>query len=485
MKNTILFSILERLTESELEAWLRFVASDYHCSNSKVHSLSQLIANYQPRWDHPKLEKQAAWKQLFPGKTYREASMNNYVSDLLQLTYQFLAHQQLQQQSDLQYELQIQQLLDRNLTKPAERLYKKWLKLSSDAKGAEALRIRQVQARYQDTFGLLASRRKHINALQDQSSYLDQYYALQQLINYCGMLSRQSIVQGHYELSYLEEILRRYRNNEQGLQEVPAIGIYVALVQLLHEDSSEEDFRALQERLHRDADTLPESEQKTVYNFLLNYCIRQINRGQPHYYQAVFSIYQDLLSTGLLLQDGRLTQWTYTNIITAASRLKAWDWTEAFINDYRDLLPAKDRYNAFHYNISALRYERGQYDEALQGLHQVEFTDAFYQLAAKTIQLKIYYRQEEVEAFQALVFASKQFVMRNRQLSAAKKQAYQNFLKLIRRLFDLRTQQPYWNTAKWEQRYAQLQERLTNQNYSANNKDWLKGELQLLVSSVS
>jgi len=119
----------------------------------------------------------------------------------------------------------------------------------------------------------------------------------------------------------------------------------------------------------------------------------------------------------------------------------------------------------------------------LRGLHNIEFTDAFYQLAAKTIQLKIYYLQQEHEAFSALVFASRQFVLRNRQLSTAKKQACQNFLKLIRRLFDLRHQRPYWPAEKWEQRRTQLLERLDNAKYSANNKDWIRGEVALLSQS--
>lgn len=478
MQKTILFDLLKTFSLAERTAWLQFIRSHFHLTSAHVRRLGEHIAIHSPNWEHPKLEKEACWAALFPGKTYRVTSLNNYISDLLQCTYQFLSTRQLQKRNDLQFELQIQELLDRNLVKPAQRLYRKWVEQSGDAQGAEALRIRQVQARYQDLLGLMASRRQHTTALQDQSRYLDKYYALQQLINYCGMLSRQSIVQGAYELPYLEELLRRFANNEQELQEEPAIAIYVTLTQLLREDSKKDHFKKLQEQLQRYPDALPETERKTAYNFLLNYCIRQINRGQTQYYQAVFDIYQELLSAGLLLQDGYLTQWTYTNIITTASRLKAWEWTADFINTYREQLPSKDRYNAYHYNLSALRYERGQYDEALQGLHQIEFTDAFYQLAAKTIQLKIYYRQQETEAFQALVFASKQFVVRNRQLSTTKKQAYLNFLKLIRRLYDLRLHQPYWNSAKWEQRRQQLQERLENAKYAANNKDWVRGELE-------
>lgn len=478
MQNTLLFSLLQKLSANERQNWLKFMQSDYHCSNLIIRQLATIIFNQTTNWTQPIFAKETCWKLLFPNKAYQEKSLNNYISDLLQYTYQFLSHEQLKRKFDLQAELQIKHLLDLNVKKQAERLLKKWKRSSSDNKGAEAIRIRQRQAHFEDTLGLMASRRQYTGALQEQSKYLDQYYALQQLINYCGMLSRQSIIQGEYELPYLEEILRRYHTNEQLLQTEPAIGIYIALVQLLQQDSNEDKFKELEHQLRRHPDALPDHERKVAYNFLLNYCIRQINRGHTHFYQSVFTIYQDLLKEGLLLQDGRLTQWTYTNIITTASRLKAWDWTENFIRQYRNKLPPKDQHNAFHYNLSALRYEKGDYSEALQGLNEVEFTDAFYQMAAKTIQLKIYYLLQEAEAFRALLFASRQFILRNKQLSTTKKQTYQNFLKMLGRLFDLRYEQSYWSKERWQKKQEQLLERLDNPKYNASNKDWIRSELQ-------
>lgn len=481
MENTLLISLLRRLSADQRSNWGLFINSDFHCRNQVLRQLATTILNNVRDWESPSFSKEDCWAVLFPKTPFEETKLNNHISDLLQFTYQFLSHERLKTSQNLQFELQVSQLLDLNLTKHAERILRKWKRQSSANQGTEALRVRQLQARFDDVIDLRGSKRQHTQALQEQSRHLDQCYALQQLINYCGMLSRQSIVQGEYELTYLAEILRRYGADEQGLQTEPAIAIYVALAQLLQEHSSEDEFKQLEALLEQFPKALPSNDRKTVYNFLLNYCIRQINRGQTHFYQSVFNIYKNLLTEGLLLQDGFLTQWTYTNIITTASRLQAWEWTEDFIHRYRNALPKKDRHNAFHYNLSALRYERGDYSEALQGLHEVEFTDAFYQMAAKTIQLKIYYLLQEAEAFRALLFASRHFILRNRQLSTTKKQAYQNFLILLGRLFDLRYERPYWNATKWEKRKSQLLERLENRTYSANNKDWIRKELRELV----
>jgi hypothetical protein len=487
MKKTLLLEIIKAFSSDQLKVWAAYCQASYPITNPRLHELARLLYTFQSDWDNEGLKKEQLWSQLYPQQRYRASSMNNHVSDLLQATYGFLATERLRRSEEF-YVLQIQELLDLGLIQPAQRVLKKWKKSWDDQpeQGAAALKARYQIVQFEDTLDLLASRRQHTAALQRKSRLLDQYYALEQLTNYCGMLSRQKIVQGQYQLPYLEEIFRRAASGESGLDEQSAVAIYLALARLLSEaEDSPDHFAQLELVLNNHPDALPPSEKRTVYNFVLNYCVQRINLGETHYYQKVLTIYRNLLDENLLLQDQRLSQWTYTNIVTSGSRLKAWEWTEQFLEDYRTYLPPQDQYNAYHYNRTALRYEQGKYDDALQGLHQVEFTDAFYHLAAKTIQLKIYYQREATESFHALLFATRQFVNRNRQLSSLKKKAYLNFLKLARQLFDLAYQRPYWTHAKWQQRYEKLQDRLASNTYTANNKDWVREEMKWFRSDIS
>ena len=71
-------------------------------------------------------------------------------------------------------------------------------------------------------------------------------------------------------------------------------------------------------------------------------------------------------------------------------------------------------------------------------LHNVEFTDAFYHLSAKLIQLKTYYLLAENEALLALINATRRFVQRNRQLSDYQKKSSLNFLHILQLLSQLR-----------------------------------------------
>ncbi|WP_367389224.1 hypothetical protein [Lewinella sp. LCG006] len=487
MKNNLLSQILHKFSPPQLKAWSAYCQSPYHLTNKHLQNLSVLLLEYFQRESYQLLDKATLWQQLHPDQPYRASTMNNYLSDLLQATYAFLAHNELQNNEDIAYPLQIQALLDLGLVIPAQRILKKWQKKWADfpEEGATSLNIRYQIAGFEDTISLLASKRKHNSALQRKSQLLDQYYTLEQLVNYCNMLSRQHIVQGQYELSYLKEVFQKAAAVDQQMQYQSAINIYLALARLLQSEDDDHSFSDMEKQLEIYPEALPPEEKRTVYNFLLNYCVQRINMGETHYYQKVLTIYRKLLDEQLLLRDQRISQWTYTNIVTSGSRLKAWEWTEHFLESYRTFLPPQDQYNAYHYNLAALRYEQAQYDKALQGLHQVEFTDAFYHLGAKSIQLKIYYHKEETASFQALIFATRQFVTRNRQLSSLKKNAYLNFLKLIKQLYDLRYESKYWKSEKQQHRMQKLQDRLSNKAYSANYKDWLAEEREKLEVHTS
>ncbi|MCB0589081.1 MAG: hypothetical protein KDD06_27580, partial [Phaeodactylibacter sp.] len=80
------------------------------------------------------------------------------------------------------------------------------------------------------------------------------------------------------------------------------------------------------------------------------------------------------------------------------------------------------------------------YHQALQSLQGVEFSDAFYHMAAKIIQLKSYYELEETEPFFSLLEASRKYIRRNRQLSDYQKQSNSGFLKIAGKLKNLRLQ---------------------------------------------
>ena len=128
----------------------------------------------------------------------------------------------------------------------------------------------------------------------------------------------------------------------------------------------------------------------------------------------------------------------YKNIVTTAIRLKEFQWTEKFINEYKPLLPPDEQHNAYAYNLAAWYHAQNDYRNALFQLQDVEFTDTSYHLGAKIIQLKSYYELDEEEAFYALVEAFKKYNYRSKDLSDYRKKANDNFLKIAKKIFQIK-----------------------------------------------
>ncbi|MBL7776273.1 MAG: hypothetical protein JNK89_09750, partial [Saprospiraceae bacterium] len=215
--------------------------------------------------------------------------------------------------------------------------------------------------------------------------------------------------------------------------------------------------------------------------YALNYCIRRINAGQPEAYAEALALYQTLLDRGVLLRQGRLSQWTFKNITTAGLRSGAFAWTEQFLNHYRALLPPSEQENAYAYNLAALYFEKEQYTATLLTLQNVEFTDFSYHLGAKIMQLKSYYLLDETEALQALLEATQQLLRRNRSLSAFGKTANLNFIRMLRLLLQWKHGGDTRAPVKHRQQQAQLLDKMERLQPLAN-KDWLQDMLDRIGS---
>ena len=238
-------------------------------------------------------------------------------------------------------------------------------------------------------------------------------------------------------------------------------------------------YREARRLLYHNPHVFPREELNDLYDYVQNFSVKKVNSGQTQYYEQILDLYKEMLSRELLLRNGYLTQWTYINIVTAGIRLQDFEWTEQFIHTYKANLAPEVRDNVYTYNLAALEFERKNYHQALQSLQDVEFSDAFYHLSAKIIQLKSYYELEETEPFFSLLEASRKYIRRNRQLSDYQKQSNAGFLKIAGKLNTLRLQLAITHNRQLRQQLEQLEQEISQAEAIAN-KGWLRQKVREL-----
>lgn len=468
MQQTNLVYLLARLSTRERSRLGQYIQSPFFNRHEGIIALYDWLLTFAPRFEGKEFTRQAAWQATCPGKPYDELRLNNFLSQTLQLAYGFLAHLEYEKRPEAERQLLLQALLDRE----AEKLWPR------NTKRAEAL-LQQIHGRSYayhladsqlqgllDQEALQRKQRQHTPHLQAESDALDRYFWCNKLRIACDMASRSGVIKARYDCFFLPEMLGALPLRP-ALAEDLSIQIYHCALLMLQQGSSEA-YHRLFELLQAHVLVLTPPERYTLYHYLLNYSIRRINSGGSSYYQETLKLYQAMLDEDLLLVNGQLSQWSFKNIVTTGIRLKAFEWTSAFLAAYENKLPAEDRSNAMAYNRAALAYARRDFDQALQQLQSVEFTDASYHLGAKIIQLKIYFDRKETEAFFPLVRAFEQYLRRHRELSDYRRQANLNFAYLARRAFTLRLAPGRDERAQeqWEADLASLD--------PLANKEWLE-----------
>src|SRR5436190_23071420 len=97
-----------------------------------------------------------------------------------------------------------------------------------------------------------------------------------------------------------------------------------------------------------------------MYQYVLNYCIKQINQGNILYQKTQLDTYKIILKIGVLTHSGTISQWDYKNITTVSLRQKDFDWAKNFITVYKNYLSPEEKENAYSYNLANYHFHRGE-----------------------------------------------------------------------------------------------------------------------------
>ena len=474
-----LVEVLKDFSAGERRKFREYVLSPFFNKNKKVRGLCDYLFRYAPDFDHPDLEKEKVYQVVFEDGNYRELSINNVISDLLQLLYDFLAYQQYARKTIVRKNYLLSELLDREIHHHIERNARRVHQIleKSTVQNYEAFLDRYHLCDRLDQYSLSQGSRGYDENLQLKSDMLDLYFFCNKLRIACDMTSRNTVVNAGYECHFLEDIREYYDNNFHNFQDIPALQVYHKVLQMLEDNSRQSHYYDLKDLLAVYGSTFPQQELRILYNYALNYCVKQINHGQSAFYKEIFELYKVLLEGKIIFKNGYLTQWSYINIITAGMRLKEYEWTEQFIYTYKEALLPEEQHNVFTYNLAAFHFAKGDFNQALKELHNVEFTDAFYHLAAKMIQLKSYYELDETEPFFALVEASRKYIARNRQLSDYQRQSYSNFFKIANRIYTLSLRREMLSNTEFEHQKEQIT-RFFQNPIPMGNKNWLEKALE-------
>lgn len=432
MKGNILVKNVQQLSKKQWVSFLQFIRSPYFNQNVKVIQLAEYLQKNSDNWADAKLDRNYLFEHFFPKKTFRFQLLKDLFSNLQKQLRLFLA---IENFSEKPYIVQAA-IAEGALQNGMEQLWKQQHKqLLSSYTSNESNAFLPISVLEIEKNHILKSgdRRKAEEVLDRQIKELDLYYWHKRLRL---AIERKSIRQVlNLENPILEsDLLLRLPNSLKGYLSIEIYSLIYKILDLPFPEN-ETYFQSLLLKLEENH--FPGCYEEEIYSFYvyaLNYCTGRINAGISAYYQNLFRVYELLDLHNRLIRDKSLSQWTFLNIVTTACNLGKFTWAEKFIHNNHIYISALHQNNALYHNLALLAFYQNNYEKALEYLPKVTFSDPYYALNGRMLQLRVFFEMKEWLLLDALLERVRIYLLRDKTLPKSRKKESQNFLKSIKLL---------------------------------------------------
>ncbi len=380
-------------------------------------------------------DKETLFKKSFPNRPYDDLLLRATMSDLRELVEEFLMWQEMRSdrvKSKLSLAIVFRQrnlsyFFKRNLNKLEKELTQ--AKIQNTDYWQKKLEVQSEMVKFQ-TQTIRAAELP----LQEISNSIDTLYLAQKLRHACTQITHQAVYKKEYEFGLLPNVIDEVE--QKGFLEIPAIALYYYCYRFLTEKSGVSFFQQFIKELFTNGHHFPDSELKNLYLLAINFCIRQLNEGNTPFVKEGWELYQEGLKQGFLLDHGRLSGFSFNNVIAFGIRLNLFDKVRQFIQKYKTHLDPSQRESYISFNLARLEYTQGNHTAALRLLQTADFKDLVNNLIAKTYQLKIFYELDEYNLLDSHLSSFRHFI-RRREVSDYHRINYLNIIGFVRKLIAL------------------------------------------------
>lgn len=479
MKQSKLVKAISELSAWELRHLADFVHSPFFNKHERLTLLLDLVIASAPEFGQADLDRYRVYTLVFQNGPFDEQKFKDLLSLGMKTFKSFLSFYRLRQDEYTQGMALLEMLEARKWEGEFNKTRLALEQVIAEKDGQlqeKELRHLRLQELYINFLGA-SKDRKADDTVGIASDHLDTYYLLYRLKLAVEMANRRNVVGQEFDLGMLRPILDYLLANPEKVEKNQGVRIYLLLYRLLSQGDAEEPFEELSSILQGGIAAFHIVERREIYGYAINFCIQQINRGKNQYLAGMLDLYQQALADETLLNEGWLSQWDYKNIVSAGLKAGRYEWCEEFIETYKSKVEPGSRDNAFTYNLASLRFEQGDYSQALKLLQHVEFSDVFYHLGSKVILLKSYYELADVEALMHLCETFRMYLKRNTGLSKYHQTTNMNLIALTRKLADLQSRWPDLGKKEREMQLEKMRAAIAEKGNVAQ-KGWLVGKLE-------
>ena len=434
MYSSKLFSLLRGLRHEEIHWFQKFLNSPFFNNNDLPIQLFDYLKKYHPELDSTKLTKEKIFQRIFPNEKFNQQKLRKAMHELTTLVEEFFVTIRVRNAEFEKKKLLVEELGERNLYPQFEKRTKALIHELEALPYRDAFFYKSI---FELNYGYAnhsETNRQKFNSqiLKSSTESLDAYYLLQKQQLEIGIKSQQKLFNQKVKFQSLKSI-------KAELQESPVFVLYEKVIQSIEQQDNSSTYLQLERLFKEHHDVLSKNDQIIIFRVLLNYSIRQVNKGNAEYFKKIFLLYKYGLESKLLISNERITETIFLNIIVSGGNVGEFDWVENFIEAHQKYLPKTRREHVALYGQGVFLYKKKDYAKAIEIISNHTFSRPLRILNSKTILLRSYfglYRNDSsyYDMLVAQVNAFEKFIRRGSTVADDTKEQYLRFVYFFRKI---------------------------------------------------
>lgn len=485
MKGKKLFHLLSSLSEEEYKLLSKAVRSPIWNTNEHLHLLYTQLKPFHPSFDLQDKHYARIYNKIYKQQSYDDYKLRRLFSEFTKVVEQFLIYLETQDDKNGR---QKQRLLLRALGRRNVYTYfeRGTLQVLEEVGEEPFLDVEHFQSLIGLHYGLyfhpLTNRHsKKNNHLHQLTESIDNYFVLAKLRIGSELKNREKMLNIRYknqlEDLILGEVGKAMTNNSSVYR------MYKLVYDLFEEPARIGAFDDLKQLFNQHISTLRKPDQFFILHHLINFAARQINSGKAPFYKEALDLYKTGLSLGLLLENGRIREATYSNIILLGCQAGEFSWVDGFIEQYYNYLKEDIGEDARAHALGLRYFYEEKFDQAVDQLLNYRFSPA-YQPRVRIMIVRALFEQflqdESIyNLLQAQCDAFEKYILRNDFLAKSRLEPHLNTMRLVRKLAQLLfDREPRATIRLWLTQELESDKKFISQN-------WLKAKSSHLIKENS
>lgn len=469
LPSTKMARMMAFLTPEEFKSFGLWLQSPWANSNKKLVSLYHILQKQHPDFGTKALDKALLFKKLYPDKPFDDKWMRNLMAAMCRQVEIFLVHQRLEKDDFLSAQLLGREYLERHEGDWHEKQVGELINRLEAKKAKESedfLNLSQLHSELYERPEYTQQKSSQTPLLAADHN-LNCFYGLQKWRHATELNERSLILpdtsQPTLSIPQLEQLTQHL--------DLPVLDLYKERISLTH-SLSMEGYLHLKTEVFSKFEYLSEKDKRILLFYLINTAIQLWLKGFVQIMGELLELYKTGLKEGLLDNYGRLSENTFSNIVTTANSLQQFDFTKNFVNEYAGKLAPEMREDGRVWATAHALFKQQNFKESITMLSTHSFTSHSFFLLGKILLVESYFeacKNDDSYFLFLLDFgeAFKKYIHRDQLLSEGRKAAYLNFVKYTTILLKKMVEK------NWDEKWLETFEEQINREEFMQGKQWV------------